>query len=300
MIRRPFLAIGSGMVGAGISAVGTLLMLVARISSTAAVLILLVQFLAALAVLIVFTGDRRKRPGNAQPAVEPPVQPPPTARQPGEGSLDDLVIRVHSRRKPPATAPQPAPTAPQPDRQPVELPFPRQNGARRESRPRAEVPWQPAPWDDLAKTKQAEAEPDAGEAAPPVAALLPLRPPTADDYEVIRGVLATPKPDGSPQSRREACTIVYGRRDGVTYPWLRRVADYWEIGEAGRPSILAWELLGTRETAAALARRLGLELTADELSAAVDEAGLSVCEECGQWSLLEELDENGSCTRCTS
>ena len=181
------------------------------------------------------------------------------------------------------------------------MPFPLQNGQRHEPRPRAAVPWQPAPWDVLAEDTPATATAAADETADAgVDALLPLRPPTAADYEVIRQVLATPKPDGSPQSRREACVILYGRRDGQTYPWLRRVADYWETSEIDRPSILVWELLGTRDIPGNLAARLGLDMTADQVSQAIDYAGLTRCQECEQWCILDELDENDACTKCTA
>ena len=307
--------------GAGASAAVTLLMLLFRVGATAAVVILGAQVILAAAVwyMAIRSNSRPKSVVRPQPPVKPPSQPPTTALQPVGGSLEDFIIRTPNRpqplptvldavaqppatapqpqRQPPATAPQPEPQpAMQPPREPVELPFPLANGHHRErqTRPRVEIPWQPAPWDALANDAPAPADGD-DTAEPAAAALLPRRPPTAADYAVIRQALADC--DGS---RRRACVLVYGSRDGQTYPWLRRVADYWEISDADRPGILAWELLGTRDIPGHLAQRLGLDMTDDQISAAIDEARLTRCAECDAWATLDELDENDACTRCTS
>ncbi|MBK8211586.1 MAG: hypothetical protein IPK78_18175 [Rhodospirillales bacterium] len=304
-------------IGAGASAAFTLLMLLFPAGLTAAVVILGAQVMLAVAAAwyMIRRSSGPKRASRPQPAAQPPYQPPTTALAPVAQPPDDILIRMHNRPQPlatgwqpvvqpPATAPQPLPTAPQPavqpavqpPREPVELPFPLANGHHRErqTRPRVEIPWQPAPWDALANDAPAPAD---GEdtSEPAAAALLPRRPPTAADYIVIRQALADC--DGS---RRRACVVVYGSRDGQTYPWLRRVADYWEISDADRPGILAWELLGTRDIPGHLAQRLGLDMTDDQISAALDAARLTRCAECDAWSTLDELDENDACTRCTS
>lgn len=252
---------------------------------------------AAIAVGLEMTAKRR--PGQ-QPPVKPPAQPP---QPPTMMTMEDYLNRPQPFQPPPQPVAQPVmqppQPAPQPQRQPVMPPFPLANGRRHEEqlRTRQEIPWQPAPWDDLAPSppEPAEADPPAAEPVDAVAALLPIRPPTAADYEVIRRALADC--DGS---RRRACVAVYGRRDGQTYPWLRKVADYWDISEIDRPSLIVWELLGTREIPGNLAARLGLDLTADQVSEVIDYAGLTRCQECEQWCILDELDENDACTSCTA
>lgn len=291
-------------VGAGGSALLTMLLITLDVSVILAAIVLGVQIaLGMVGFWVIMTGDGFQPAARPQPAVKPPLQPPATASQPATQPLEEIYIRLANRPQPPttaldvvvqppATAPQPPATAPQPEPQP--LPFPLANGHYRERQPRAEVPWQPAPWDVLAgDAAVAEGDEDAAEAAG--AALLPRRPPTAADYAVIRQALA----DCS-GSRRRACVIVYGSRDGQTYPWLRRVADYWDIAEEDRPSILAWELLGTRDIPGNLAGRLGLEMTAEQVSAAIDAARLTRCAECEAWAVLDELDENDACTMCTA
>lgn len=297
------------VIGAGVSAAYTLLMLLFPAGLTVAIAILSAQVLLAVAAgwYLIRRSSGPKRASRPQPAAQPPTQPPATGWKMDPQPLDDIVIRVPNRPQPaatgwemdpqpPATAPQPPATAPQPEPQPVAVPFPLMNGNHRErqTRPRVEIPWQPAPWDALANDAPAPADGD-DTAEPAAAALLPRRPPTAADYAVIRQALADC--DGS---RRRACVLVYGSRDGQTYPWLRRVADYWEISDADRPGILAWELLGTRDIPGHLAQRLGLDLTDDDISAAIDEARLTRCAECDAWSTLDETDENGACTRCTT
>lgn len=303
-MKPSYVALGGALVGAGASAFATIAMVAIGVDATAAIGILAAQVLAALAVVFLASrSDAPKRTSRLQPPAQPPSQPPTTAQQPVGGSLEDMIIRLPNRpqppttgldavAQPPATAPQPQP---QPAREPVTLPFPLANGrhSERQPRPRFEAPWQPAPWDVLADDQPAAAVDDDEPSA--AAALLPVRPPTAADYEVIRRALE--ECDGS---RRRACIAVYGRRDGQTYPWLRRVADYWEIAEADRPSILAWELLGTSDIPGNLAARLGLEMTADQVSQAIDYAGLTRCQECEQWCILDELDENDACTKCTA
>lgn len=297
--------------GVGVSAAGTLLMLLFNIGATAAVLILGAQVMLAGAVwYIASRSDSPKTTARSQPAVKPPYQPPTTAYNPGATGLqpvaqppDDFIIRTPNRSQPLATGwepvPQPPATTPQPlltVPRPAALPFPLANGHHRErqTRPRVDIPWQPAPWDALTNDAPVPADGD-DPAEPAAAALLPRRPPTAADYIVIRQALADC--DGS---RRRACVVVYGSRDGQTYPWLRRVADYWEISDADRPGILAWELIGTRDIPGHLAQRLGLDMTDDQISAALDAARLTRCAECDAWCTLDETDENGACTRCTS
>ncbi len=304
-MKPAHIALAGAIVGAGISAALTVILLVVDPGMTVGLTILGVQFLAAIAVLILATRPNRpKQARRPQPPAQPPIQPPATASQPVGGSVEDLIIRLPNRPQPPATASQPvvqppqppAQPQPQPPREPVIMPFPLQNGQRHEPRPRAEVPWQPAPWDVLLSPNvTAPYERDDSDDPPPATSLLPVRPPTAADYEVIRRALE--ECDGS---RRRACIVVYGRRDGLTYPWLRKVADYWEISHADRPSILAWELIGTREIPGNLAGRLGLEMTPDQLEAAIDAANLTRCPECDSWATLDELDDTDACTRCTT
>lgn len=311
-MKLSHVALGGALVGAGVSAFLTIVMVAIGLSSTAALVILAAQVLAAFAVVLLASrSDAPKRASRPQPPAQPLSQPPATASQPVGGSLEDMIIRLPNRpqppttavdavAQPPATAPQPPATAPQPQPQPqreqIILPFPLHNGNRREYQPRAEVPWQPAPWDVLLSPNvTAPYERDDSDDPPPATSLLPVRPPTAADYEVIRCALE--ECDGS---RRRACVVVYGRRDGLTYPWLRKVADYWETSEIDRPSILVWELLGTRDIPGNLAARLGLDMTADQVSQAIDYAGLTRCQECEQWCILDELDENDACTKCTA
>lgn len=302
-MRPAYIAFAGGIVGAGLSAVLTLLMVVLGLDTTPALVILGAQVLAAFAVLFLAARSNSPQlPASPQPAPQPPLQPPATARRAVAQPLDDLIIRLPNRPQPPATAAQPgvqppqppAQPQPQPQREPVIMPFPLQDGQRHEPRQRVEIPWQPAPWDPPSTSSVGAPSITDAVAEPVEAALLPLRPPTAADYEVIREVLVT-------NSRRDTCVIVYGYRDGrTTYPWIRKVADYWDISEPGRPSILAWELIGSNELPGRLARDLGIEMTDDQVAAAIDAASLTRCPECDAWCLLDELTDDSACTKCTA